>query len=113
MEAGSRDERRIRSLAASRIVPVPTAADADEAERACEALLAGGLTSVEITFRTDAAADAIRLIYGLLQENDVRTALAYGVAHGALAMTTPGDTSMATLDEVERVMKGGGARIAR
>jgi 2-dehydro-3-deoxygluconokinase len=53
------------------------------------------------------------LIYGLLQEKDVRAALAYGVAHGALAMTTPGDTSMATLDEVERVMAGGGARIAR
>ena len=53
------------------------------------------------------------LIYGLLQGNDVPTALAYGVAHGALAMTTPGDTSMATLDEVERVMAGGGARIAR
>jgi 2-dehydro-3-deoxygluconokinase len=53
------------------------------------------------------------LIYGLIQGNDVRTALAYGVAHGALAMTTPGDTSMATLDEVERVMAGGGARIAR
>lgn len=49
-------------LAASRIVPVLTAADADEAERACEALLAGGLTSVEITFRTDAAADAIRRV---------------------------------------------------
>jgi 2-dehydro-3-deoxygluconokinase len=53
------------------------------------------------------------LIYGLLQGDDVPTALAYGVAHGALAMTTPGDTSMATLDEVERVMAGGGARIAR
>jgi 2-dehydro-3-deoxygluconokinase len=53
------------------------------------------------------------LIYGLLQGNDVRTALAYGVAHGALAMTTPGDTSMASLDEVERVMAGGSARIAR
>jgi 2-dehydro-3-deoxygluconokinase len=53
------------------------------------------------------------LIYGLLQGNDVGAALAYGVAHGALAMTTPGDTSMATLDEVERVIEGGGARIAR
>jgi 2-dehydro-3-deoxygluconokinase len=53
------------------------------------------------------------LIYGLLSGADVATALAYGVAHGALAMTTPGDTSMATLDEVERVMAGGGARIAR
>jgi 2-dehydro-3-deoxygluconokinase len=36
-----------------------------------------------------------------------------GAAHGALAMTTPGDTSMATLDEVKRVMKGGGARVSR
>ena len=53
------------------------------------------------------------LIYALLQGKDVETALAYGVAHGALAMTTPGDTSMATLDEVERVMEGRGARIAR
>jgi 2-dehydro-3-deoxyphosphogluconate aldolase/(4S)-4-hydroxy-2-oxoglutarate aldolase len=49
-------------LAAARIVPVLTAADADEAERACGALLAGGLTCVEITFRTDAAADAIRRV---------------------------------------------------
>jgi 2-dehydro-3-deoxyphosphogluconate aldolase/(4S)-4-hydroxy-2-oxoglutarate aldolase len=49
-------------LASARIVPVLTAADADEAERACEALLAGGLTCVEITFRTDAAADAIRRV---------------------------------------------------
>jgi 2-dehydro-3-deoxygluconokinase len=53
------------------------------------------------------------LIYGLLQGRDVETALAYGVAHGALAMTTPGDTSMATLEEVERVMRGGGARVLR
>ena len=36
-----------------------------------------------------------------------------GAAHGALAMTTPGDTTMATLAEVERVMKGGTARVAR
>ena len=41
------------------------------------------------------------------------TSLAYGVAHGALAMTTPGDTSMATLAEVERVMRGGAARVVR
>jgi 2-dehydro-3-deoxygluconokinase len=53
------------------------------------------------------------LIYGLLGAHDVDTALAYGIAHGALAMTTPGDTSMATLDEVERVMRGGAARVAR
>jgi 2-dehydro-3-deoxyphosphogluconate aldolase/(4S)-4-hydroxy-2-oxoglutarate aldolase len=49
-------------FAALRIVPVLTAANADEAERACDALLAGGLTCVEITFRTDAAADAIRRV---------------------------------------------------
>jgi 2-dehydro-3-deoxygluconokinase len=53
------------------------------------------------------------LIYGLLSEHDIATSLAYGVAHGALAMTTPGDTSMATLTEVERVMRGGAARVVR
>ena len=42
-----------------------------------------------------------------------QAAVEYGAAHGALAMTTPGDTSMATLAEVERVMKGGGARVSR
>lgn len=40
-------------------------------------------------------------------------ALAYGVAHGALAMTTPGDTSMATLAEVRRLAAGGPARVVR
>jgi len=53
------------------------------------------------------------LIYGLLEGFDVARALAYGVAHGALAMTTPGDTSMATLAEVERVVAGGAARVIR
>ena len=53
------------------------------------------------------------LIYGLLQGFDVARALAYGVAHGALAMTTPGDTSMATLPEVERLVVGGSARVVR
>ena len=53
------------------------------------------------------------LIYGLLEEHDVETALAYGVAHGALAMTTPGDTSMATLAEVQHVMRAGAARVVR
>ena len=37
----------------------------------------------------------------------------YGAAYGALAMTTPGDTTMASLDEVEKVMKGGSARVGR
>jgi 2-dehydro-3-deoxygluconokinase len=53
------------------------------------------------------------LIYGLLAGFEVEQALAYGVAHGALAMTTPGDTSMATLAEVERVVAGGTARVVR
>ncbi len=53
------------------------------------------------------------LIYGLLSDNPVEWALRCGVAHGALAMTTAGDTSMATRAEVERVMKGSSARIER
>jgi 2-dehydro-3-deoxygluconokinase len=53
------------------------------------------------------------LIYGILANKGIDYAVQCGVAHGALAMTTPGDTSMATLAEVERAMKGGGARIAR
>jgi 2-dehydro-3-deoxygluconokinase len=53
------------------------------------------------------------LIYGFLSGENPQWAVDCGAAHGALAMTTPGDTSMATLDEVLRVMKGAGARIAR
>jgi 2-dehydro-3-deoxygluconokinase len=53
------------------------------------------------------------LIYGLLEKADLATAVEYGAAHGALAMTTPGDTSMATLAEVERLAGGGGARVQR
>ncbi|HZE73217.1 MAG TPA: sugar kinase [Pyrinomonadaceae bacterium] len=53
------------------------------------------------------------LIYGLLTDRGLQWAVECGAAHGALAMTTPGDTTMATLAEVERVMKGGTARVAR
>jgi 2-dehydro-3-deoxygluconokinase len=53
------------------------------------------------------------LIYGLLTARGLGWAVECGAAHGALAMTTPGDTSMATLAEVERVMKGGTARVSR
>jgi 2-dehydro-3-deoxygluconokinase len=53
------------------------------------------------------------LVYGLLSALEVSDALAYAVAHGALAMTTPGDTSMATLAEVERVVAGGAVRVLR
>ena len=50
------------------------------------------------------------LIYGFMATEDAAQAVDYGAAHGALAMTTPGDTSMATLSEVEKIIKGGGAR---
>jgi 2-dehydro-3-deoxygluconokinase len=53
------------------------------------------------------------LIYGFLAGNGPQWAVECGAAHGALAMTTPGDTSMATLKEVLQLMKGGSARIAR
>jgi len=53
------------------------------------------------------------LIYGFLAGKDAQWAVECGAAHGALAMTTPGDTTMTTLDEVLHVMKGAGARIVR
>jgi 2-dehydro-3-deoxygluconokinase len=53
------------------------------------------------------------LIYGFLAGRDPQWAVDCGAAHGALAMTTPGDTTMATLAEVEKVMQGTGARVAR
>jgi 2-dehydro-3-deoxygluconokinase len=53
------------------------------------------------------------LIYGLMEKGDLSLAVEYGAAHGALAMTTPGDTSMASQAEVENLMKGGSARVQR
>jgi len=53
------------------------------------------------------------LIYGFLTGKDPKWAVECGAAHGALAMTTPGDTTMVTLDEVLKLMKGAGARIER
>jgi len=53
------------------------------------------------------------LIYGLMMTGDAGKAVNYGAAHGALAMTTPGDTSMATKAEVEKLMGGGSARVDR
>lgn len=53
------------------------------------------------------------LIYGFLKFNDPQKAVEYGAAHGALAMTTPGDTSMASLTEVEALVSGGSARVQR
>jgi 2-dehydro-3-deoxygluconokinase len=56
---------------------------------------------------------AAGLIYGLLNGNGMQWSLDCGVAHGALAMTTPGDSSMATLAEVERLMAGASAGVQR
>jgi 2-dehydro-3-deoxygluconokinase len=53
------------------------------------------------------------LIYGFLTGQGAQWAVECGAAHGALAMTTPGDTTMVTLKEVTQVMRGVGARIAR
>ncbi len=56
---------------------------------------------------------AAGVVYGLLEAKDPQWCLECGVAHGALAVTTPGDTTMASLSEVERLMKGEAARIQR
>ena len=53
------------------------------------------------------------LAFGFLELNDPQQAVEYGAAHGALAATTPGDTSMATRKEVEKQIAGGGARVVR
>src|ERR1700728_1202906 len=53
------------------------------------------------------------LAYGFLEGKGPQAAVEYGAAHGALAMTTPGDTSMVNVAEVEAVMKGKGARVIR
>jgi 2-dehydro-3-deoxygluconokinase len=53
------------------------------------------------------------LLYGLMEHGDLGVAVEYGAAHGALAMTTPGDTSTATLAEVAALVRGAGARVQR
>ena len=53
------------------------------------------------------------LIFGLIETGDGQQAVEYGAAHGALAMTTPGDTTMATRSEVEALMAGKAARVKR
>ncbi|MFH1717239.1 MAG: sugar kinase [Planctomycetota bacterium] len=53
------------------------------------------------------------LIYGLMEGKTPEESVNYGAAHGALAMTTPGDTTTASLREVEKVMGGGSARVDR
>ncbi|WP_211340815.1 sugar kinase [Xylanimonas allomyrinae] len=53
------------------------------------------------------------LAYGLLELTTLQEAVEYGAAHGALAMTTPGDTTTATLSEVAKLAAGGSARVQR
>jgi 2-dehydro-3-deoxygluconokinase len=53
------------------------------------------------------------LIYGFLSGKDPQWSVECGAAHGALAMTTPGDTTMATMAEVLQAMKSQTARIER
>ncbi len=53
------------------------------------------------------------LIYGFMEDKGPQAAVEYGAAHGALAMTTPGDTSMVNVKEVEAIMSGKGARVIR
>ncbi len=53
------------------------------------------------------------MVYGFLSGQSPQWCVECGAAHGALAMTTPGDTTMATLPEVLQVMQGKSARIAR
>lgn len=53
------------------------------------------------------------LIYGLMENEPLSVAVNYGAAHGALAMTTPGDTSMVTAADVKKLASGGSARVDR
>lgn len=53
------------------------------------------------------------LIYGFLAGLSPQDSLQFGIAHGALAMTTPGDTSMVSLSEVQKLAAGGNARVER
>lgn len=53
------------------------------------------------------------LIYGLLEHSDPQLSVEYGAAHGALAMTTPGDNAMVSLAEVASLARGGDSRVRR
>jgi len=79
--------------------------------RFCEAIQRPDLEILDRVGGGDSFASG--LIYGLMTSGDLQQSVDYGAAHGALAMTTPGDTSMATLAEVEKLMGGGGARVVR
>ena len=78
----------------------------DESECRYDALSLG-----EVMLRLDPGEG--RIIYGLMKTGDAEIAVNYGAAHGALAMTTPGDTTMASKKEVEALINGIGARVQR
>jgi 2-dehydro-3-deoxygluconokinase len=56
---------------------------------------------------------AAGIVFGLLEGMPADEALRYGVAHGALAMSTPGDSSLVSLEEVRHLVDGGSARMVR
>jgi 2-dehydro-3-deoxygluconokinase len=88
-----------------------TGAGTGASEGFAEAIQRPGLEILDRVGGGDSFASG--LIYGLLEFGDINTAVNYGAAHGALAMTTPGDTTMASKKEVEKLVAGGGARVAR
>ena len=53
------------------------------------------------------------VVYAFLEDKGPQAAVEYGAAHGALAMTTPGDTSMVNAREVEAIMTGRSASVIR
>lgn len=77
----------------------------------CEASLRANLEIFDRVGGGDSFASG--LAYGFLSGKSAAEAVEYGAAHGALAMTTPGDTSMATLKEVEKLVQGASARVDR
>lgn len=76
-----------------------------------EATMRNGLEIMDRVGGGDSFASG--LAFALMTGEDLQTAVNYGAAHGALAMTTPGDTSMATLAEVRALVAGAGARVQR
>ncbi len=76
-----------------------------------QAMVRGGLEIYDRVGGGDGFASG--MIYALLQDMSPQDAVDYGAAHGALAMTTPGDTSMSTLKEVEAAVKSSSARVIR
>ncbi len=80
-------------------------------EKFCDATLRPDLEIYDRVGGGDSFASG--LIYGLMEGKTYQESVNYGAAHGALAMTSPGDTTTVSLKEVEKVMKGGGARVDR